>query len=147
MVKDCKMRIKKQKQKNVRYRAPLLHPIHTPSLKHVHASFKPRLCLVQNQMAYHSKNHKKGFGHELSMCMSCMFFVVSCIHLYLQIQLMFVLKATLHTMIINLMTSDPEKYSDSESEGQQENIPETHEEMSDWERYESLCREAWPIVS
>ena len=46
-----------------------------------------------------------------------------------------------------LMTSDPEKYSDSESEGQQENIPETYEAMSERERYESLCREPWPIVS
>ena len=46
-----------------------------------------------------------------------------------------------------LMRSEPEKYANSESEGGQDETPEILEEMSEKERYESLCREAWPIVS
>ena len=45
------------------------------------------------------------------------------------------------------MRSDPDKYVDGGNQLQQEGPPHNVEEMTEHERYESLCREAWPIVS
>ena len=45
------------------------------------------------------------------------------------------------------MRTKPEEYVDVDEERAGQNGAESEKEMSEHERYESLCREAWPIVS
>ena len=50
----------------------------------------------------------------------------------------------------HLIKSDPDQYVnvDKEREGEREReSPETREKMSDYEKYESLCRGPWTLVS
>ena len=46
-----------------------------------------------------------------------------------------------------LMRADPDQYVDIDEERGEGEAVESREEMSEHERYESLCREPWPIVS
>lgn len=40
------------------------------------------------------------------------------------------------------MSSEPDKYVD----GEEEEEPESESDMTEHERYESLCRAPWPLV-